>query len=55
MLNIDFKQPSTCRGLVRLMVAGLACYFWLVGDNDRAIGAFTFGTALNGWLGLKND
>lgn len=54
-MNINFDQGSTKRGLIRVVVAIAAAWAWWSGNTEQAIGAFTVGEALKGWVGITQD
>ncbi len=54
-MRLDFSQGSTRRGIVRLLVCLAAAWAWFTGDVDKAIGAFTVGQALTGYLGIVDE
>ena len=54
-MDIKWEQGSTQRGVVKLAVALAASWAWYTGNTEQAIGAFTVGSALTGWLGITVD
>jgi uncharacterized protein YdbL (DUF1318 family) len=52
---INFKQGSTQRGIVRLLVVIGAAWSWFKGDTEQAMAAFLVGEAINGWLGINKE
>lgn len=54
-MRFDITQGTTQRGVVRLIVCIAASWAWFAGNTDQAIGAFTVGHALTGYLGIIDE
>lgn len=54
-MKIDITQGTTQRGIVRILVCVAAAWAWFMGNTEQAIGAFTVGQAVDGYLGIKDE